>query len=397
MSDTSTKYHHLFAAMLLFLIFVSAACGASDTSNTHSSPDSLDLTRLIPANFYGGETPQLDMNSAPADWVWNDPHVLKVDSKYIMYASGVYVNFSHLKWEYPERLFRFVSDDGIHWSRNPEDAVVADAGISDWDAGGMETPAVVFFGGKYHLFYTGYKYDPDTAKANNYDINDNFTQVGHATSEDGITFVRDTHPVISPSHAVPTDPDFLAKLWYNDAVGEPGPAVYQGQIYLYFTALGGDADLNNSLQVLGLIKSSDGINWSDPVLVLKPDQTKYPRITGTNGQDGWAGYSTPNAILLDDGIHLFFDAAFSKVTATGTEWTQLRLHHARSSDGESGWIQDETSIRSNSDFTWTTREIRSPDAFMDGTILRLYFAGDTLTENPFNFGIGMMSCDLSAE
>ena len=70
------------------------------------------------------------------------------------------------------------------------------------------------------------------------------------------------------------------------------------------------------------------------------------------------------------------------------------LHHAYSADGLTGWTQDPAPIRRLTDFTWTTREIRSPAAFLDGTTLRLYFAGDDLF-NTKAWGIGQMTCSLA--
>jgi len=384
---------------VMVLVLIASAVLAVSCGQSVSDPAPINSNRFEPSSFIGGATPQLDMASPTPDWVWNDPHVLKSGPSYIMYASGVHVDFSATKWDYPERLFRFVSIDGVVWSQSPASQVLADAPPTEWDAGGSETPAVVFFNGKYHLFYTGYKYDPDTAKVKGFGIGVNFTQVGHAVSDDGITFVRDSVPLVSPSHAKPADSDFYSKLWFCDAVGEPGPVVYNGQLYLYFTALGGDATLNNSLQTIGFIKTSDGKSWSAPESTLKPDQSVYPRIVaGGNGKDGWAGYSTPNAVVINNSIHLFFDVAYSKDTGGGVfDWLQLRLHHAWSPDGVSGWTQDSTAIRANTDFAWTSREIRSPSALLDGSVLRLYFAGDYLSGSAFDFGIGMMSCDLIAK
>ena len=110
--------------------------------------------------------------------------------------------------------------------------------------------------------------------------------------------------------------------------------------------------------------------------------------------EDWVGYSTPNAIVLGDGVHLFFDAAHQP---EGGEWKQLRLHHARSADGISGWIHDAEAIRSAGDFSWAVEEIRAPHALLDGGTLRLYFAGHDFTGSPFHFGIGMMTCDLTVE
>ncbi|HNX60469.1 MAG TPA: hypothetical protein PKK43_15310, partial [Spirochaetota bacterium] len=130
-----------------------------------------------------------------------------------------------------------------------------------------------------------------------------------------------------------------------------------------------------------------------------PDQTTYPRKPASDGSY-WAGFSTPNAIILNGEVHLFFDVAGSYAVAPSpyTEtWIQKKLHHARSTDGRTGWIQDASAIRSAEDFTWTIREMRSPSALLDGTLLRLYFSGDTLHHPVQQFGIGVMTCDLSAK
>ena len=74
------------------------------------------------------------------------------------------------------------------------------------------------------------------------------------------------------------------------------------------------------------------------------------------------------------------------------------MHHAYSLNGKTDWIQDSSAIRKVEDFSWAVDEIRSPDALLDGTILRLYFAGHELDGiSPEHFAIGMMTCDLKDE
>jgi len=126
--------------------------------------------------------------------------------------------------------------------------------------------------------------------------------------------------------------------------------------------------------------------WSAPKQAFKPDQTVYPR------DKNWVGYSTPNAVVIDGMVHVFVDVANDHGDPKG--WTQEALHHAYSADGISVWVQDPTPLRSLSDFTWTKREIRSPAAFLDGTTLRLYFAGDDL-KGTGAWGIGQMTCSLA--
>jgi hypothetical protein len=76
-------------------------------------------------------------------------------------------------------------------------------------------------------------------------------------------------------------------------------------------------------------------------------------------------------------------------------WTQEALHHAYSADGLSGWTQDPAPLRRLTDFAWTKREIRSGAALLDGTTLRLYFAGDDIKVTGA-WGIGQVTCSLAA-
>ena len=172
-------------------------------------------------------------------------------------------------------------------------------------------------------------------------------------------------------------------------MGEPGPVVFNNKLYLYFTAVGFDAALAAGLQVVGVITSANGIAWSAPALAFKPDQTVYPRAAN------WVGYSTPNAAVIAGKVHMFVDVANDHGNTT---WTQEALHHAYSADGLTGWVQDAAPIRRLTDFAWTQREIRSPAAFLDGTTLRLYFAGDDVFNNNNSnpWGIGQMTCSLAA-
>jgi hypothetical protein len=349
------------------------ADAASDAASD-AAPLGPDPSKLTPSCFTGGTTPQLDLSGPYANWTWNDPHVVKSGSEYWMYASATDT------FQFPVRLYRLTSTDGATWSDGTTPSPILDVGATDtWDAGGVETPAVVQFNGAYHLFYTGYRYpvgDPS------YAVTD--FRIGHATSADGVAFTRaGTEPIVAPSG---TDAD-ASNDWYAFVVGEPGPVVVGNTLYLYFTAVGANATLGTSLQVIGMVSTTDGETWTAPQLVLEPDQAQYPRT------DGWVGFSTPNAIALADGVHLFVDVARQPMDE---DWKQIRLHHARSADGRTSWTQDATAIRSAGDFAWAVDEIRSPDALLDGDQLRLYFAGHELDGiQPEHFAVGMLTCDLS--
>jgi len=355
-------------ACALAVALALAACKGGGGSGGGSSGPTIDASLITPACFQGGTTPELQIGTGFANADWNDPHVLKVGAQYWMYASsnmGLSIPAPN-----PVQIYRFTSSDASSWTLDPAGPVLT-VTASQWDQGGNETPAVVFFGGKYHMFWTGYL---DTWP----NLNSMNFKIGHATSSDGVSWTKDASFLLGPSGG---SGDFDQYI-----VGEPGPVVFNNTLYLYFTAVGVDSTLvpPNSLQVVGVMTTADGVAWSAPALAFKPDQTVYPR--GSN----WVGYSTPNAAVIAGKVHVFVDVANDHGNNT---WTQEALHHAYSADGLTGWSQDAAPLRRLSDFTWTAREIRSPAAFLDGTTLRLYFAGDNL---PNAWGIGQITCSLAA-
>src|SRR5262249_46365578 len=98
-------------------------------------------------------------------------------------------------------------------------------------------------------------------------------------------------------------------------VGEAGPGGFNNTLFLYFTAVGVDPTLAASLQVVGVMTSTDGSSWSTPTVAFKPDQTVYPRSSN------WVGYSTPNAVVIGGKVHVFVDVAND---GSGT-WTQVAI------------------------------------------------------------------------
>jgi len=342
-----------------------ASCG--DGSSTTTPIVTLDPSRISPTCFAGGDTPEIQLDDGFAGADWNDPHMIKVGAQYWLYASS---NLGLAAPPSPVQIYRFTSNDAATWTLDPVTPVLT-VTAGQWDQGGNETPAVVYFGGQYHMFWTGYPDAWPGLDAFNF-------RIGHATSPDGITWTKDATFLLGPSNL---PGDFAEYI-----VGEPGPVVLNDTLYLYFTAVGVDAGLAASLQTIGVMTSADGSTWSAPVQAFKPDQTVYPR--GAN----WVGYSTPNAVVIAGQVHVFVDVANDGFP---DGWTQAALHHAWSADGLTGWTQDPAPLRRLTDFAWTAREIRSPSAFLDGLTLRLHFAGDDVVATGA-WGIGQMTCSLAA-
>src|SRR5499427_9245181 len=114
--------------------------GGSGGSGGGSAPDPV----INSACFQGGTTPQIKLGDGFAGADWNDPHVIKVGSQYWMYASSNLGLFNPPTPPSPVQIYRFTSSDASTWTLDPATPVLSVA-PSQWDQGGNETPAVVFF------------------------------------------------------------------------------------------------------------------------------------------------------------------------------------------------------------------------------------------------------------
>lgn len=354
----------IFLVIQLLLVYSLSGCGSSDSGDNGSAKPS--LTQAQPSFL----NPLIQNGNFLPNSHWNDPHVIYLDEQFVMYASV------DIAWNGDIKIYRLVSPDGINWSLNPTVAVL-EKSASGWDSHATETPAVVYFQGNYHLFYTGYdvafnysshgidgvegNFDDDTAAKH--------FKIGHAISADGIHFIKQGYIVEPTAAYLPPNFDFN-----QYTVGEPAPVVFNNKIYLYFTAIGADSTVNTTWQTIGLLKY-DGSIWEAPQVVLKPDLSLFPR-------NQYLGYSTPNAVVINNKMHLYYDVV------QANPWAQVALHHAYSGDGETAWVQDIGVLRQKTDYAWTADEIRSPSALTYNNMLYLYFAGHVLTPQT-NLAIGL--------
>lgn len=346
-----------FFTLSLFLVL---ACNSKSTSPGGSSNP--DFSKLTPDCYKPvAGNPILAKDELFSGATWNDPHVLKIGTQYVMYAS------SDNNFDQNIKIYRLVSSDGENFSLSPSSPVLSKgSGGGDWDRKSVETPAVVSYNGTYYMFYTGY---PTTqTDATSY-------RIGYATSSDGISWTKQGM-LVAPSGVF---------LDFNEnVVAEPAPVVFNNKIYLYFTALGANVGVGTTLQTIGLM-TFDGTSWSTAEKVLEPDQSQYPRASN------WKGYSTPNAVVMNNKLHLYFDVV------TDSPFEQVKIHHASSSDGKTSWTQDSTYIFDRSEFNpWADESLRSPSALIVGKSISLYFAGngDTSGFPNVTMGIGLSKCSL---
>jgi predicted GH43/DUF377 family glycosyl hydrolase len=294
--------------------------------------------------------------------IWNDPWVLLEGGDYRMWATsgagpqGV-------------RIYELASSDGKSWTPVPATLTpVLSPGPDAHDAVATETPSVAKIGAQYHLFYTAVPDDGFT----------NYT-IGHAVSADGSTWVKDAAPVVDK----PSD----AGAWGSLGVAEPGAAVKDGTLYLYYTMVrcrGGGAPPCTQTPLaergIGLSTSTDGVSFTphpnNPVLV---QTSNYP------ASELYEGYSTPAALAADGKIHHFYDVA--QVVDGG--FRQVALAHAVSDDGVSFVETPDILVRDPSG--WTAFEIRAPTVVDEGGSFSMWFAGNSgndPSQPGFAIGIG---------
>lgn len=308
--------------------------------------------------------------------VWNDPCVLKEGSQYVMYMT----TSVNEPFKAPVLPFRAVSDDGLKWTLDPKEPLIKP---DNTGYVGMETPSVIKFKGKYHMYYSLIN-EPGKVP---------LMEIGHATSDDGKSWKLDPmgQPLLKATGNVLD--------WDGFLVGEPAAVVFKDKVYLYFIGTGArPGGKPPQLQQVGLAISNDGRNFDRPKIVLSQDESIYPP------SKGYTGYSCPFAVVHDNKVHLFHNVSLH-VPKANPDWYQVALSHAVSDDGESGWTQDKTPIYTRASFKWTAGGIIGPSVLFEDGKCKMWFAGHvsqadfaTLPLSGWKgnqFGIGFASTDAS--
>ncbi|MBO9699988.1 MAG: T9SS type A sorting domain-containing protein [Sporocytophaga sp.] len=299
----------------------------------------------------------------PNPGVWNDPCVLKVNNEYWMYLTSP--NGKTGPFDGNVLPYLMESPDGVIWTLNDSVPLLLNNTDQEaWDSKGVETPSVIYFNSLYHMYYTAVPENGQTGQA----------AIGHATSGDGRLWTKDK---------IILEPSGVAADWKSYSVAEPGAVVYNGMIYLYFTGVGARQDTTYPAgqSVIGLCISEDGFLFGPAKKVLTQGGL-FP------ASESYYGYSTPAALIIDEAVHLYYD-----VVLENPQWHQTALHHAYSTNGIDSFIEDPLDIFEKSDFTWTSREIRSPSVLLDSSVIKMWFAGDDIF-NSGKFGIGYASSNV---
>jgi predicted GH43/DUF377 family glycosyl hydrolase len=105
------------------------------------------------------------------------PCVLFSEGLYRMYFAG----YDGVHW----RVGLAMSDDGLSWTRYPDNPVLVPGGVLDWDSSHVNWPFVVYNGTGYQMWYAG---SSDGGAS---------WGIGYASSRDGVHWTKQPGPVIS--------------------------------------------------------------------------------------------------------------------------------------------------------------------------------------------------------
>ncbi len=152
------------------------------------------------------------------------------------------------------------SPDGITWTRDTlNNPVLGPGAAGSWDDNMVNEPTVLFIDSVFHMWYNGHT-GSDFSK----DV-----RIGHATSADGITWIKDTlnNPVldVGPNGA-----------WDDVWISSPSVIFDGSEYHMWYSGYDG---IFENIKI-GHASSADGIIWTkDPSNpVLTSGTWDYPRV-----------------------------------------------------------------------------------------------------------------------
>jgi predicted GH43/DUF377 family glycosyl hydrolase len=267
-----------------------------------------------------------------------------------------------------QEVYYATSSDGMNWSHH-DGPVLRIGNRGEWDYGDIETPSVVKVGDTYHLYYCGRRAQEsggEWAKESAY-------QIGHATSKDGIQWVKD------PANPVIRLGDRASNEWNWASAAEP-TVVYDASRGLFEMWYVGVNVLQGKVHAhLGYTTSRDGSRFrsraGNPVIASKPgsDSVEYN------------GYFTPEVVREGGRYWLFY------VSDTWNSQPAGPIRVASSSDGKN-WTLREQTLVSKQPQGWTQHGVFGPTVVVERDALHLWYTGVNYVTGP-RFGIGYKRLD----
>jgi predicted GH43/DUF377 family glycosyl hydrolase len=301
---------------------------------------------------------QGDRSSSWAQLI-GDPFVMKDNSVYKMWY-GAYNEVTDIC-----RIGYATSEDGINWIQYPT-PVVPVGPDGSWDDVNAETPTVIKNAdGTYELWYSGTgAHVSEWLKDGepNFEV---FHKIGHATSEDGINWIKD------PKNPVMDIDTENQDKWDWLAVADPS-VIKEGNVYkMWYTGASLNKDDKIILQI-GYATSTDGINWEryegNPVLPL-----------GKEGSWDAGSVMQPSVFFDGEKYIMLYAGSDEPEEAFGS------IGYAISNDGVNWERLSEPILTKGKANSWDSYGLWGPTGMFDESIYKMWYTG--LNEN-IQTGIG---------
>ncbi len=219
-------------------------------------------------------------DEATVEW----PMVLRENGEYKMWYTGWKPNFVG-----GMGIGYATSPDGINWTKYANNPVMG-AGTAAWEEGGSAYSAVIPVSGGYKMWYTGVNLDSPIPSE---------TNIGYASSSDGISWQKDTldNPVLTIG---------APGQWDNPKIMEPVVVFIDSVYHMWYT--GGQIPSGNRRDI-GWATSVDGIHWnkynnSATTAPLYADSD--PVLTPTSGQWDGMKISSGTVMLEGDSLRMWY-------------------------------------------------------------------------------------------
>ena len=237
------------------------------------------------------------------------------------------------------------------WVQHPDNPVIEPGDPGPWDQGGPWARAAYFDGLVYHLWFTGS------------DQNGNPTDMGHATSPDGVEWTMDpANPVLT--RGAPGE--------WDSARLDGAAVIHDGtQFHMWYSAWG-----NDNLERVGYATSPDGSVWTkhpgNPVMVPGP-------------QGSWDDFSVRPTTVIAEGetLRMWFGGTTSRGGFPS------RVGYAESLDGID-WTKRADPVLEPGSYpgAWDPQTVGNPYVVFDGSSYHMWYNGGAETSTTADLSIG---------
>lgn len=249
-----------------------------------------------------------------------DPSVIRFGNRYLLYYSMQ--PFGDGRPNDGWAIGIAASDDLVHWEKAGE--ILPE---QPYERKGLVNGRVILLNGKLHLFYNSYGMGSQDA-------------ICHATSEDGIHFVRDTTNPIIRAHG----------NWNNGRAIDCDVVEFHGKLWLYFATRDPDGKIQMLTAATADRRSTFGReDWTQAgdSPVLKPELPWETKCI-----------EAPSLVARDNLLYLFYGGGYNNdPQQIGCAISKDGLHWKR--------LFQQPLLRNGSPGTWNSSESGHPGFFHD--------------------------------